>query len=171
MAITVTTLQGTNSLSADRITINDNFSINTDAINGILGVINTTTGKIDNTSVGSDNTISTEGIVLTASGVDVQVGDVNIQTGNISIPTDGASIGLGTDSSKIIDTIVAVGVSGPNSTHVISFENFIAIEVPKMTTVELTDVVLGATGPALITLDITSGEFKGWNGTSWTVLG
>ena len=47
MAITITTLQGTNSLSADRITINDNFKINTDAINNILGVVDTTIGLID----------------------------------------------------------------------------------------------------------------------------
>lgn len=174
MAITITTLKGTNSISADRITINDNFKINTDAINNILGIVNTTTGKINNTGVGADNTITTEGITLTTSGVDVQNGNINVQNGNITLPTDGAYIELGGDNSKIKDTTVALGASGPNSDHIVEFENFIGIAAPRMTTVELTDVGangLGATGPNLVTFDSDTNQFKGWNGTAWVVLG
>lgn len=168
MAITIKTLKGSNSLSADRITINDNFKINTDAINGILGVVNTTSGLIDNTNVGTNNTIKTEGITLTESGVEVQKGDVNILEGNISMPTDGASIGLGADNSKIAD--VVLGASGPNNIHSLEFQNYVAIEVPKMNNDTLTNLDLGATGPNLITFDTGTSQFKGWNGTEWVVL-
>ena len=174
MAITIKTLKGTNSLSADRITINDNFKINTDTINNLLGIVNTTTGKIDNTNVGADNTITTESITLTLGGLDIQSGNIDLQSGNISLLNDGASIQLGSDNSKILDTIVAVGATGPNSTHVVGFENFIAIQVPRMTEVELIDVGangLGATGPNVITFDSTNNTFRGWNGVSWVVLG
>ena len=49
MAISVTVLQGTSSVSADRITLNDNFAIVEDGINNLLGILNTNTGKFDNT--------------------------------------------------------------------------------------------------------------------------
>ena len=171
MAITVKTLQGSNSLSADRITINDNFKINTNAINNLLGIINTTTGKFDNTGIGADNTITTDGITIKTSGLDIQGGDINVEDGVIKLLTDGSSIELGSDNSKIIDTLVSIGASGPNSNHVVGFENFIALEIPRMTTLELTNVILGATGPNLITFDSTANKFKGWNGTAWVELG
>tara|TARA_R110000796_G_scaffold44977_4_gene109249 strand:- start:5531 stop:6061 length:531 start_codon:yes stop_codon:yes gene_type:complete len=175
MAIQVTTLKGTNSLSADRITINDNFSINTSTINDLLGILNTTTGKFDNTSVGVDNTITTDGITIKDSGIDIQKGNLNITDGIIILPKDGAYIELGADGSKIVDKVVAVGA---NSTHIVGVTGFIAIEVPKMSTVELTDVgtnglvPLGATGPAVITYDTTVNKYKGWNLStqSWDLL-
>lgn len=172
MAITITTLQGTNSLSADRITINDNFKINTDAINNILGVVDTTIGLIDNTGLGGSNqTIKTEGIVLTTSGVDVQGGNVSISSGSFKATTNGSFLQLGADNSKIIDTIVTVGAGGPSSTHVIGATGFIGIEIPTMTTTELTAVSLGTTGPKIVTFDSTVNKFKGWNGTAWVELG
>lgn len=175
MSIQITTLKGTNSLSADRITINDNFKINTDAINNLLGIIDTTTGKFDNTGVGADSTITTEGLTITTgAGIELQSGSITLNTGNILLNSDGASIGLGSDNSKIIDKIVAIGASGPNSTHIIGATGFIATEIPSMTTAELTDVGvngLGATGPYVITFDSDTANFKGWNGTAWVILG
>ena len=64
MAISITTLKGTNSLSADRITINDNFNVNTNAINELIGILNTTTGKF----------VRTKRIVMTPDEVDQQNG-------------------------------------------------------------------------------------------------
>ncbi len=174
MAITIKTLKGTNSVSADRITINDNFKINTDAINGLLGIVNTTTGKIDNTGVGADNTITTEAMTITTGGIDIQGGDLSLQDGDIKALSDGAKIELGTDGSAIVDSLVAVGASGPNSTHYVGVTGFIGYEVPRLTTVEITDVGangLGATGPNLVTFDSDTNEFKGWNGVAWVVLG
>jgi hypothetical protein len=168
MAITIKTLKGTNSLSADRITINDNFKINTDAINGLLGIVNTTTGKIDNTGVGADNTITTDAITVKTSGIDVQNGAVTVQKGEIKLPKDGASIEMGTDGSKIIDVIQTFGATAPNGGHAVKFENFIAIEVPSMTNAEVLDMTgLGATGPYYIAFDTTQSKFKGWDGTAW----
>jgi len=170
MAITIKTLKGTNSVSADRITINDNFKINTDAINQLLGIINTTTGRFDNSNIGADNTVTTKQVIVSTSGIDVQGGNINLQTGNIKAIQDGASIELGSDNSQIIDKL-AIGSTGPNGDHILGLNDFVAIEVPKMTTPQLTDLVLGATGPHIITFDDTSKTFKGWNGTVWVTLG
>tara|TARA_Y100001937_G_scaffold116495_1_gene168495 strand:- start:395 stop:910 length:516 start_codon:yes stop_codon:yes gene_type:complete len=171
MAITITTLQGTNSLSADRITINDNFKINTDAINNILGVVDTTTGLIDNTGVGSNNTIKTDGIVLTTSGVDVQGGNVSISSGSFKATTNGSFLELGADNSKIIDTILPVGTGGPSPSHIIGATGFIGIQISEMTTTERTAVTLTATSPKIITFDTDLNKFYGWNGTTWSELG
>ena len=111
MAITITTLQGTSSLSADRITLNDNFKINTDAINNILGVVDTTTGTIDNTGVGTNNVIKTEGLTTSGTannGIEVQTGNINITSGSFRATTNGSFLELGADGSKIIDTVVTV---------------------------------------------------------------
>ena len=171
MSITITTLQGTNSLSADRITINDNFKINTDAINNILGVVDTTIGLIDNTGLGGSNqTIKTEGIVLTTSGVDVQGGNVSISSGSFKATTNGSFLELGADGSKIIDTSFTVASV---TKHFIGTTGFSGIEVPRMTTAELTAFGASLGTKNMIVFDSTSGvnKFKGWNGTAWVELG
>jgi hypothetical protein len=172
MAINIKTLKGTNSISADRITINDNFKINTDATNNLLAVVNTTTGKINNTGIGADNTITTEGITITTSGLDIQNGNLSLSLGNIVLATDGAYIELGTDNSRLTDNIIAIGASGPNSNHYLELENFIGVSMPRLTTVEINNITgVGTTGPNLITFDSDTDQFKGWNGTSWSILG
>jgi len=173
MAITITTLQGTSSLSADRITLNDNFKINTDAINNILGVVNTTTGLIDNTGVSTNNVIKTEGLTTSGSnnnGIEVQTGSINITDGDFKATTNGSYLELGADGSKIIDTFITVAAV---TKHFVGTTGFSGIEVPRMTTAELT-----AFGPSLATknmivFDYTVGvlKFKGWNGTAWVELG
>ncbi len=175
MAITVTTLKGNNSVSADRITINDNFKITTNAINGILGVVNTTTGKINNTNVGSDNTITTEGITLTntngatATALDVQQGSISIQSGNITLASDSSYIELGTDNSKIIDNIVSVGASGPNGNHVLGLENFIGIEIPRLTTTEKIEVI-PSNDKSVLVFDTDLNTLSIWSGVAWIDL-
>lgn len=168
MAISITTLKGTNSLSADRITINDNFNVNTNAINELIGILNTTTGKFDNTGVGADSTITTEGITIsTTKGVDVQLGNINVENGNITLKKDGSSIELGTSSSKIVDTVITVG---SDTYHALLFENLVGIQAPNVT--ENTLNAIGVTGTSnLIVFDTTNSKFKGWNGTAWVELG
>tara|TARA_Y100000389_G_scaffold68599_1_gene65064 strand:- start:2182 stop:2706 length:525 start_codon:yes stop_codon:yes gene_type:complete len=170
MAITITTLQGTNSLSADRITINDNFKINTDAINNILGVVDTTIGLIDNTGLGGSNqTIKTEGIVLTTSGVDVQGGNVSISSGSFKATTNGSFLQLGADNSKIIDTIITVGAVNK---HFIGATGFDGIQISEMTTAEITAItsLLTTTSPKILTFDSTLKKLKFWNGTAFETI-
>lgn len=168
MAITITTLQGTNSLSADRITINDNFKINTDAINNILGVVDTTTGLIDNTGLGGSNqTIKTEGIVLTTSGVDVQGGNVSVSSGSFKATTNGSFLQLGADNSKIIDIIMPTVAGIPSPSHIIGATGFIGIQIPEMTSSERTGIIVTSTSPKIITFDTTDNKFYGWTGAGW----
>tara|TARA_B110000444_G_C18762929_1_gene558516 strand:+ start:271 stop:795 length:525 start_codon:yes stop_codon:yes gene_type:complete len=174
MAITITTLQGTNSLSADRITLNDNFKINTDAINNILSIVDTTTGLIDNTGVSTNNVIKTEGLTTSGSannGIEVQTGNINITAGSFKATTNGSFLELGADNSKIIDTVLPVGTGGPSPSHIIGATGFIGIQISEMTTTERTAVTLTSTSPKIITFDTTDSKFYGWNGTAWTELG
>ena len=99
---------------------------------------------------------------------------MTVDSGIIKLPIDGASIELGSSQSKIIDKKLVKGGSGPVSTHIVGLDNFIGIEVPRMTTVERNDIGtygLGATGPNIITFDKTTNKFMGWNGTTWVELG
>ena len=48
MAITLTTINGTDSVASSRITINDNYSTIGNALNSVLSIIDIATGKIDN---------------------------------------------------------------------------------------------------------------------------
>ena len=167
MSIQITTLKGTNSISADRITINDNFKINTDAINNILSIVDTTTGKIDNTGVGADNTITTEGITLTASGVDVQVGDIDVQAGDLKLLHDGAFIEMGTNNSQIVHATVTGATAATK--NIVQFVEFSGIEIPKVTTVDRVAIGtdIGATGPNVVVFDTDTGKFTGWTGSQW----
>jgi hypothetical protein len=173
MAITITTLQGTNSLSADRITLNDNFKINTDAINNILSIVDTTTGLIDNTGVSTNNVIKTEGLTTSGSannGIEVQTGSINITDGDFRATTNGSFLELGADGSKIVDTSFTVASV---TKHFIGTTGFSGIEVPRMTTAELTAFGASLGTKNMIAFDSTSGvnKFKGWNGTAWVELG
>jgi hypothetical protein len=141
-----------------------------DATNDLLGIVDPTTGKIDNSNIGSDNTITTKGITIKETGLDVQQGNVNINQGNLTLPTNESYLGLGADDSKIKDTLVSVGASGPNSTHIVEFENFIGLALPRLTTVEKTDISLGATGPNLVVFDSDTNKACVWDGTQWADL-
>ena len=172
MAITITTLQGTHSLSADRITINDNFKINTDTINNILGVVDTTTGTIDNTGVGSNNVIKTEGLTTSGTannGIDVQTGNVNVSSGSFKATTNGSFLQLGADNSKIIDTVITVGAVNK---HFIGATGFDGIQISEMTTAEITAItsLLTTTSPKILTFDSTLKVLKFWNGTAFETI-
>ena len=172
MAITITTLQGTNSLSADRITLNDNFKINTDAINNILSVVDTNTGLIDNTGVSTNNVIKTEGLTtsgLNNNGIEVQTGNINITAGSFKATTNGSFLELGADGSKIIDTSFTVSAV---TKHFIGTTGFSGIEVPRMTTADITTFGSSLATKNMIVFDSDSGvnKLKFWNGTAWETI-
>jgi hypothetical protein len=164
MSIQVTTLKGTNSIASDRITINDNFSINTDAINDILGILDTTTGKFDNTGIGANSTITTEGLTITLNGLEVQgTGNINVSNGYLKLATNGNYIELGANGSKIEDNVISAG------NHVLDTQtNFVGLGIPKRTTAQIatltTDLTsLGANAPAMIVYDTDAFKYKCWN--------
>jgi hypothetical protein len=105
MAITTTTLNGTDSVAASRITLNDNFNTIVDALNDVLSIIDIATGKINNYGYGSNNDMETEDLIVRGSlggGIDVISGNVNVGNGNVIIGgTSGTGylrIGTGTNA-------------------------------------------------------------------------
>jgi hypothetical protein len=81
MAISITTLNGTDSVSSSRITINDNFTTVLSALNKVLNIIDISTGKINNSTFGSNNDIETEDLVVKGSAT----GGITVQTGNVTL--------------------------------------------------------------------------------------
>jgi hypothetical protein len=170
MSISLTTLKGTSSISADRITINNNFNILQDSTNDILGIVNTTTGKIDNTGVGADSTITTEGLTITkTAGLEVANGNVNIGLGNIILGEDESSIRFGATAKIQHQQAASIGGNAPYNVLDAS-EGFNLVSVPSLSTTQINDVTVGATSHYIV-FDSTSEEFKGYNGTAWIVLG
>ena len=89
MAISTTTINGTDSVAASRITLNDNFNTIKDALNNVLSIIDIATGKINNFGYGSNNDMETEDIVIRGSGANggvfVLSGSVNVNNGNVIV--------------------------------------------------------------------------------------
>jgi hypothetical protein len=97
MAITLTTLNGTDSIAASRITINDNFATIGDALNEVLSIIDIATGKIDNYNFGGSNpSIETGDVIIHGTvgtgGINVLSGNIIAQNGNVVV---GGSSGSG----------------------------------------------------------------------------
>ena len=106
MAITIKTLKSTSSISADRITLNDNFAIITENVNSILGIVDISTGKIDNSNIGSDNTITTNGITIKESGLDAQT-----LRQNVTSPKGTTAAALQVFSDNNFDSLVLQAMS------------------------------------------------------------
>jgi hypothetical protein len=159
MAIQITTLKGTSSISADRITLNDNFKIITDTINQLLGIVNVVTGKIDNSTVGTNGTITTNGITVNISGLEIVGGDINLGNGNLIIAKSGSYIKLGQDNSQIKDTLIG-------SSHILEFPNFAGISLPRLTTSNITNITggLSETGPNIMVFNTDTNKPQIWNG-------
>ena len=89
MAVTTTTIAGTDSLSGSRITINDNFKTLEDALNSVLSAFDIVTGTFNNASYGSNNDILTNGITINGNGLTdaltIQANDLNMVNGNIKL--------------------------------------------------------------------------------------
>ena len=88
MAIQLTTINGTDSIAATRITINDNFSTLSDAVNSVLQMVNISTGYFDNSTFGSNPQIKT-GSVISTGGITSQTGDIISIVGNLKLGTNG----------------------------------------------------------------------------------
>jgi hypothetical protein len=98
MAISLTTLNGTDSIAASRITINDNFATVGSALNSLLSIIDIATGLFDNSTFGSNNNIITGNIVSNGNtGVSINSGSLSIATGNITLGAGKIDFGVGTN--------------------------------------------------------------------------
>jgi len=110
MAITLTTLNGTDSIAATRITINDNFSTISAAMNSVLSIINIATGLIDNAGYGSNSNINTENLTVTgSSGITVTSGNINISLGNLVL---GGAIEFGSGTNVKIKKVLKTRSTG-----------------------------------------------------------
>jgi hypothetical protein len=183
MAISLTTLNGTDSVAASRITLNDNFNTVLDALNDVLSIIDIATGKINNFGYGSNNDMETEDLVVrgsTGGGISVISGNVNVNNGNVIVS---GYFEIGSGSGARIEKITRPsystianyltwnlsGAAGTGGTGVISY-----LALPRKTTAEIYDIedpYLGA-----IVYDITTNQVRlcigssaGLTGT-WTTL-
>ena len=90
MAVTTTTIAGTDSLSGSRITINDNFKTLEDALNSVLSAFDIVSGRFDNSLYGSANDILTNGIGINGTGLTnaltLNSGNLQLLSGNITLP-------------------------------------------------------------------------------------
>ena len=149
MAITTTTLNGTDSVASSRITINDNFNTIKSALNDVLSIIDIATGKINNSIYGSNNDIETEDLIVNGSvggGISVLSGNVTVSTGSITINASHLQIGSGTNSVKIekrtnqlpVGNIPSFNFSGSGATGGTGTSGYMSI--PRVTTGTLNDI-------------------------------
>ena len=155
MAITTTTLNGTDSVAASRITLNDNFQTIEDALNDVLSIIDIATGKINNYGYGSNNDMETEDLIVrgsTGGGINVISGNVTVGNGNVVIGgtsgTGYVQIGAGGNSIKFekvsrsfyvapgnIPTINLCGATGATGTGPIGY-----MTIPRIDTATMQDI-------------------------------
>ena len=145
MAITTTDIKGTDSISASRITINDNVATMTAALNNVLSIVDIGTGRIDNTTYASLNDVKTKSITVTgSSGIDVQSGKVVVPAG---VEFDG----------------IVLGESSMGSSPVFTVTGASAFQVP-------TGATWSATGGAGSIVYVYGSGWYGYNGTTWEKL-
>lgn len=145
MAITLTTLNGTDSIAATRITINDNFATISAAMNSLLSIIDIATGLIDNTGYGSNSNINTENLVVTGtSGITVTSGNINITLGNLVL---GGAIEFGSGSnikikkvSKNSGTYQVLDMAGSTTTGGTATGSIGYVALPRMTTTNIKSI-------------------------------
>ena len=107
MAITLTTINGTDSVAASRITINDNFSTVGNALNSVLSIVDIATGKIDNWNFGGANpTIESGDLIIHGT---VGTGGISVLTGNV-VTQNGNLVAGGTASSGYVELGLNSGV-------------------------------------------------------------
>ena len=144
MAISITTLNGTDSVSSSRITINDNFTTVLSALNKVLNIIDISTGKINNSTFGSNNDIETEDLVVkgtTSGGITVQTGNVTLLgTSNITLTNGKITIGSAPIEriTKTIGsgTIPTLNISGVAATGGVGTVGYLTIPRLATTTIE-----------------------------------
>jgi hypothetical protein len=151
MAISLTTLNGTDSVAASRITINDNFNTVLDAMNDVLSIIDIATGKINNYGYGSNNDMETEDLIVrgsTGGGISVITGGIAVNAGNVVIGNGGYfEIGSGSgariekitkNSSTTVATYLTWNFSGVGATGGTGPMAYLTL--PRKTTAEIQDI-------------------------------
>jgi hypothetical protein len=182
MAITLTTLNGTDSIASSRITINDNFSTISSSLNSLLSIIDIATGYFDNTGYGSNSNIKTENLTVTgSSGLTVSSGSITLSTGNFVLGGyvqfgSGTNIRIKTNTKSLSGggNVKALDVSGATTYNGNGDLGYLAI--PRKPTSFLNTIQ----GPELgsIVYDTTTNQLKvctsspstGTTGV-WTVVG
>ena len=156
MAITTKDILGTDSISASRITINDNTNTLKEALNDVLSMIDTSTGAFDNSTYGSINTVKTKGITVTTSGITVTAGNVALTAGDLDV--QGGKISLqnidleySTDGASKLMTIGGSGMIIPMAGSTTGF-------------------TVGSANKALLIYDTTANKLKFFNGTTWETV-
>lgn len=138
MAISTTTLNGTDSVAASRITLNDNFNTIKDALNNVLQIVDIATGKINNYNYGSNNDMETEDITVRGSGAS---GGVFVLSGNVNVNNGNVIIG-----SSTVDGFLQIG-GGTNSIFIQKISRTLNTG-PSIPTINLSGSTAGATGPS-----------------------
>ena len=155
MAVTTTTIAGTDSLSGSRITINDNFKTLENALNSVLSVFDIVSGRFNNAVYGSANDIITNGITVNGTGltdgVTVSNGNVNILVGDIKIADNyGLKIGTIMEFSRLNTAKISGGnyatwdmasVDGVTTNDTIA-----GVKLPKLTGAGLNDIASSGGG-------------------------
>jgi|NOAtaT_7_FD_contig_71_2061914_length_3793_multi_4_in_0_out_0_3 hypothetical protein len=188
MAITTTNLNGTDSVSASRITLNDNFATIVDALNDVLAIVDIATGKINNYGYGSNNDIETEDLIVRGSvggGINVISGNINVQNGNVVVGnTNYFQVGSGAGNSiflsKITKTLGAgniptvsftgVGTTAPTASDPVGY-----VTVPRLTTGDINGIISPLEGSIVYDLSMKcfkgcTGSSSGVGGSTWVIL-
>ncbi len=169
MPIDLHEINGTDSISGSRLTINDNFAVVEDALNRVLQVVNIATGKISNYGFGSDNDLETEDLVVrgsTSGGVSVQTGSITVHNGNVLLS---GYLEFGPGSGTKIERVVknfSVGagnipvfnVSGTGSTGSTGSVGYLGL--PRLSTAEITDIEYPAIGALVCDVSGATGVLK-----------
>ena len=182
MAITTTTLNGTDSVSASRITLNDNFNTIKEALNDVLSIIDIATGKINNYGYGSNNDMETEDLIVRGTvggGINVISGNVSVGTGNVVIGANNyLQIGAGSNSIyfekltktyAVSGTIPTINFSGSGATGPTSSGTVGYMTVPRLTTADINSIISPLEGS--LVYDVTTNQFKGCTGSSANASG
>lgn len=149
MAITTKDILGTDSISASRITINDNVNTLKEATNNVLSIIDTSSGAFDNTNYGSLKTVKTG--VLTAT--------TSIETnGNLTLTSTSGKINLG---SSVIEALTF------NTNPVVGINAF-GVKLPSGVEADFGGLAAGDAGLAFY--DTSVNKIKFWNGTAFETV-
>jgi hypothetical protein len=173
MAISTTTLNGTDSISASRISINDNFNTIKSALNDLLTIIDIATGKINNYGYGSNNDMETEDLIVRGSvggGVSVISGDIVVNSGAIIINSQYLQVGSGSNAVKMervsktlgTGTVPTVNFSGSGATGGTGPIGYMTI--PRMITTDIDAIISPQLGS--LVYDTILNTFKGCTGSS-----
>lgn len=183
MAITITNLNGTDSVASSRITLNDNFQTIVDALNDVLSIIDIATGKIDNSTFGSNNDLVTEDLTVTGSiggGITVNLGNITVSNGTVIVGGNNIQVGTGSNAiyfEKITKTftgggnIPVVNLCGIGTTGGTGSAGYLIL--PRLATADINAITTPHIGA--VVFDVTTGSVKvctasGATGT-WTVIG